>query len=802
MQELRRYFESLMGVAPVAAGEDTQWHLRFALGWPDWLLVVFGVFAVSFVLWNYRREGRAAAATRIFLASLRLMTILLVILMLGGLEIAVDRTGLPYLVFMIDDSESMRARDRSEDSDPATPAAEPRAPDASAAPLSTKKDPEPTRLERVKEWLARDGGRRLRELTARHKLQAHAQSTTVRLVGTAVDDHQVDDLLTRIGAIEPTGGESRLGANLREVLNNLRGAPPSSVVLVTDGLTTHGEPLPQAAQYAARKNIPVFTIGVGDAGEQRDLELHDLLVDNVVFVDDIVTFEAKLSGQGFAGREVTVALRQKGTEAPLDQRTYKVGPAGEDVKIRLAHRPKEPGTIEYVLDVPPQERELVTDNNRIERSVEVLKEKIRVLFVESYPRYEFRFLKNLLEREATVELKVLLLDSDPEYVQQDRSAIEFFPTRKQDLFDQDVIILGDVAPSLFTPAQLENLRDFVRVKGGGLLLIAGASFTPRSYRDTLLEDLLPVEIGPATNRDVGASGGFTPRLTLEGQANPIFRFAADDEENARIWRNMPRLYWFARVEKAKPGAQVLAENPEEARDGTPYPLVATQFFGAGRTYFQAFDSTWRWRYRVEELYHARYWIQAVRYLARSKLLGKNRSVELLADRRQYRRGDPINLRVRFLDESLAPRTGEGVTLAIEDDRQGNTPLELKPLAGKPSVFEGTLTRSHDGRYRARLSSPSLEGQPPTVDFVVRPPPGELDRVQMNEPDLRAVAELTGARYFPLKDADDLFSVLPPGQRVALHTDPPFSIWNSWPVLALFALLLALEWVVRKRKSMI
>ncbi|MFO0945118.1 MAG: VWA domain-containing protein [Planctomycetota bacterium] len=775
-----------MGVEPVAPGEDTQWNLRFHLGWPDWFLFVFVIFAFGFVTWIYLREGNVASRVyRLCLAGLRLACIFAVVVMIGGLELSMDRTGLPYLVLMVDDSESMQVRDRQ--SDQGTPEAQ-----------------EPTRLERVKQWLGAEDGKRLRELTGQHKLQLHAQSTAPRLLGTYIDQKEVAELLSQLQTLEAVGTESRLGANLRTVLNNLRGTPPSSVVFITDGVTTQGEPLAQAAQYAARKNIPIFTVGVGDPGEIRDLEIHDLLVDNVVFVDDIVTFEAKLSAKGFENQEITVSLRQKGVETPLDQKTYRIQAGENETKIRLAHRPTVPGTIEYVVDVPVENREIVTENNKIERSVEVLKEKIRVLYVESFPRYEFRFLKHLLERESTVELKVVLLDSDPEYVQQDRSAIEFFPTSKQDLFTYDVILLGDVAPTLLTPAQLENIRDFVRVKGGGLLVLAGPNFVPATYRDTLLDDLLPVVIGPATNRELSAptSTGFSPRLTVEGRASPIFRFAADEMENDEIWRKLPPLYWFARVDKAKPGAQVLAEHPTELKEGIASPLVATQFFGAGRTYFQAFDSTWRWRYRVEELYHSRYWVQTVRYLSRSKLLGKNRSVELLVDRRQYRRGEPVQVRVRFLDESLAPRGDDAVSVTLEHEVHGNRTLQLKASPDRPTVFEGVFSQAQDGRYRLRLSGPAIESPPSPVEFSVKPPPGELDRVQMNEAELRQVAEATGGHYYRLADANNLFSALPPGRRVALHTDPPFPLWNTPPALFLFVLLLCAEWILRKRKSMV
>lgn len=784
MLELRRFLERMMGVEPVAAGEDTQWHTRFSIGWPDWVVFLFLLFAVIFVVNTYMREGSVASrGLKLFLAGIRLLLILIVLMMIGGLEISIDRTSLPYLVFMVDDSESMSVVDRNE---------------------STTSDSGSNRLQRVVEFFERENGAPLRQLTSQHKLQLYAHSSTPRLVGTYLEEGEVDQLLADLKELEATGADSKLGTNLRTVLNNLRGTPPSAVVMLTDGVTTAGESLPQAAQYASRKQIPVFTVGVGDPNQQQDLELADLLVDPTVFVDDTVTFEARLSGTGFDGKDVTVQLREKGIDAPLDEQQYTIEKDGKSMTVRLTHRPTTPGEYEYVLSVPVEDREIVVENNTIARRIRVVDEKVRVLYVDSFPRYEFRFLKNLLERERTAELSVILLDSDPEYVQQDRAAVGFFPTSKQDLFEYDVLIFGDIAPSLFSQAQLSNIEEFVRAKGGGFLIIAGRNFAPQSYRDTVLEDLLPVEIGPASNigRDTNIPQGFTPRLTLEGKTSPMFRFAPDQEKSLQIWNAFPPVYWYAQVDKAKPGAQVLVEHPSMANNGEPIPLIATQFFGAGRTYYQGFDSTWRWRHRVEDLYHTRYWVQTIRYLSRSKLLGKSRSVEFLLDRKKYRRGEPVTLRVRFLDESLAPKADDAVSVVLERNGFGQQTLPLTKLPGPRAIFETVLAQTEDGRYTVRLSSPVLDETAPSEDFEVVPPPGELDNVQMNQSQLQDVARQTDAQFFPLNRASELYAKLPKGRRVALHTDPPIPLWNTWPVLALFFSLLLLEWVLRKRRSMV
>ena len=168
---------------------------------------------------------------------------------------------------------------------------------------------------------------------------------------------------------------------------------------MSDGINTDGPALAEAATTARRKGVPLFCVGLGDNRPVRDLKLSDLMVEDVVFLNDIVYFEAKLTASGFAGREVRVVLRQKDKPEILAEEKLKVAPEGQSQPIRLAHRPTEEGEFAYVVEVEPLEGELETGNNRQERIVRVRKEQIRVLLVQAYPNYEFRYLRNMLHRD-------------------------------------------------------------------------------------------------------------------------------------------------------------------------------------------------------------------------------------------------------------------------------------------------------------------------------------------------------------------------------------------------------------------
>jgi hypothetical protein len=274
-------------------------------------------------------------------------------------------------------------------------------------------------------------------------------------------------------------------------------------------------------------------------------------------------------------------------------------------------------------------------------------------------------------------------------------------------------------------------------------------------------------------------------------------------ETEQIWRDLPPLYWLLEAPQAKPAARVLAEHPSRlADDGRRLPVFLMQYVGAGKVLFHATDDTWRWRHRVGDVFFARYWIQAVRYLSRSKLLGQDHSVELSADRREYRRGEVARLRVRFIDERQAPVTDDGVVVVLERDGHKNQRLNLHRNATNRGVFEGSFNETMDGRYHARVAAPTFEGTAPSTDFLVVAPPGELERVQMDADSLKQAAEETRGRFYRINEVERLFRDLPPGRQVPIETLPPEILWNKWWLLSAFLGLIVSEWILRKRKGML
>ncbi len=789
---LPSWMEQWLGIEAAEAGEGTVWYFDHVWWWAPWATVVFLVASVALVFWLYHRESSSAGQFyKAMLGTIRLTLIGIVLVMIAELALSLERTGLPYIVVVVDDSRSMSIVDQYDDK---------KLNSIIERKLESLDLEEASRINLAKSVLLSDKAALLQKIERRYKLRVYFLSTTAR-----AQSGTFDELVETIRTVNPEGDSSLLGKGLRTVLNDLRGTPPSAVIVISDGINTAGEPLSEAAEYAQRKGVPLFTVAVGDDEPARDIQLHDLLVDEIVFVDDTVNFEFKLTATGLEGDKAKVVLREENHASPLASVDVRLGPDGEPQNVRLPYRPTQVGEFRYTVAIEPLDKETNKKNNAQTRIVSVRKEKIRVLLVQAYPSFEFRYLKTMLDRDSTIELNTFLQEADPEYAELDQTALRVLPVQRDDLFAYDVIIFGDVNPVFLGERVMQHLVDFVSEsgKGGGIIFIAGPRYTPSAYHGSPLAKILPVHpipgVGPTSTV---ASDAFQPRPTELGLGSPHMHLGDSDEETLRIWENFPELYWLDTSTELKPGARVLAEHPTRiGSNGAPLPVICLQYVGAGKVLFHATDETWRWRRQVGDVFFARYWVQAIRFLSRSKLLGQ-RTVELTTDRRTYRRGESVRLRARFVDDRRAPVEDDGVTVIVEREGEQNRRIKLHRTSAGRGVFEGVLSRASDGSYHAWIATPTLEGRAPATDFQVIAPPGELADVQVDSTALRHAAETTQGKFYDIANVSRLSKDLPRGRQIPVETLPRIELWNRWPLLLVFLGLLTTEWILRKRKGML
>ena len=726
------------------------------------------------------------------------LTTLVVFMMYGWMQHR-HRTDLPDLVVILDDSQSMSVEDHFAE----TPQRRRLQRLVTATGFGS-----PSRFNLARSLLLSERFDWLASLSNRYRIKFYVMGESAR-----PQFERFETLPARLHALQAVGAASRLGQCLQHVFAAQRGRPTAAMILLTDGINTDGPSLSEVAQLARRQGIPLYLVGLGNDEPPRDVRLSDLLVDDVVFVDDVVNFDFKLHSHGYSGRPAVVQLRRADDGTVLAQQQLQLPADGVALAVRLSYRPRNEGTNEYLIELRPLDGEVDRNNNRLTRRLQVRNTAIRVLLVQSYPNYEFRFLKNLLGRlvrregtaEKLVELTSVLLQADLEYSAQDASAERVFPVARDELYGFDVLIFGDVNPDALGRVVMSHITDFARERGGGVVFWAGSSFTPLAYRDTPLSDLLPLDLTRASlpPRDATLQQEFTVAPTLLGLETPHLQLGDSSEQTDAIWRGLPGLRWVLTAGELPPAARVLIVQPDSTGSGSAVPVVWMQFVGAGKVIFHATDESYRWsRFQGDDSYYSRYWLQTLRYLSRAKLLSDAQPAEVFTDRQEYRQGDSIHIGVRFNNERLAPASDQGVQVVVESGQGRRRQTSLRRESTRRGEFSALLSDLAVGEYRIWLAAPNIEPRPSPRAFSVRPPFGERARLEMDSVDLRKAAEISRGRFYTLGNAFRLPRELPRGRQVRVESLPLEPIWNSPLLVAIFVGLITAEWILRKRVGMI
>ncbi|HEY3788364.1 MAG TPA: vWA domain-containing protein, partial [Urbifossiella sp.] len=414
----------------------------------DWFIAAaLAVGCLGITGGTYLRERTAAGGLRRILLPTALRSgvfLLALFVLLSQWQLAFKREGWPEVVILLDTSASMATVDNLRD--PAVRAKAEQLADAVNLPRTHRLKLAQLLLTRPdSDWL----DKLLRE--KRVKVHVYAVDSQTRLVASATEEKDAPAARDALLGLNPEGDSTRLGDGVEAVIKAYQGGSLAALILFTDGVTTAGIDLPEAAKSA---NVPLYLVGMGDPWVVPDLRLSDPIFEDVVARGDTLDFQARLSSRGAVPPDsVAVVLSEKINGRLVERGRVSAVPTEEGSAVKVSFTPTEVGEKILVLEVPALAGEADTTNNRIERRITVVdSRRARVLFVEGDPRYDFRYAKVLMEREServagnkSIELKTILLGASRGWAETDKSALTDFPTRDQ-LFEYDVVILGDFDP--------------------------------------------------------------------------------------------------------------------------------------------------------------------------------------------------------------------------------------------------------------------------------------------------------------------------------------------------------------------
>jgi hypothetical protein len=732
------------------------------------------------LLWIHRRTEKGQSPSRRgVLLALRItaLTCLLPAVLDLSVQLQIRRLAMPVLAVAIDASQSMSLTDRY-----ATPEQRTQLEGALGQGETLSADhARLSRLELVRRMLTDS---RLEQLRAAD-LRLFAFDSTARPLN--------GETVAGIAAsIQPTGPYTSLAGGINEIVDRLRGQPVAGVLLFSDGANNSGGAPAAACDQWRQAGVAVHAVVVGDP-EPRDIEICQVISDDLLFAGEPATILARVRHRGYKNGRVPLLVRN-GPDV-LARMEFDLDDRRAELNVPITFRPAQAGEQTFTVECPPQADEAVEQNNRRSFVVRVTTDKIRVLYMEGRPRWQFRFLRDAMTRDRRLALQVLLAGAEP-VGNPAPPMIAALPSDRAGFDSSALIILGDLEPAVMTAEQMEWIRDAVRDKGSGLLLLAGPLHNPRAYTDTPLADLIPIESGEDPGRltvrpRAGEEARFTLQLTPAGRLHPAIQLGDTPEQNAERWESLPSLFWYAPVRKVRAGANVLAVHPGETTSGsTPeaLPLLAVQQFGRGRVFYTGIDETWRWRFKRGDQIFYRFWDQVIQYLGTPHLSGAQGGMTLRTDRAVYGRGETALITVRA---DNAPDPLPPVVVESDDGRQVR--LALVPSPGAEQFYGARFTPATAGGHRLWVEGHILEA---STIIEVESPQLEWQNPAANVTLMKEIAAKTGGQFARPGDFDRLLDHIDLSPRV-VQEQRVLTLWDLPAVAGLFVVLLGTEWVLRR-----
>ena len=847
----------------------------FSQWWHMPALVVLLATVVVFMLWLYRRDaGELPPQVGLLLATLRIgVFAALVAAYLDFERTAEHELIFPSRVaVLIDASASMTLDDAFSSNaesalDQSLKIAEPLA--KNGAPETPRRAVTQTRSQRAIDIL--DEGGLLAALASRHEVSVWRFETEAEpllvlpmtdplappsighesLVGKTVEGAISDGSLSAVNVqppassadgpsaedwrrrLTPEGFETRIGESLIRVFDQEPAGVLAAVLILSDGSNNAGIDPAMAVAALAKAGVPVFPIGIGSDRLPTNVRVSDLLAPVRVFPGDRFAVTGYLQSQGLTGQTVKVELFEADSDetenslqetpdsqsktAPrarrlIDDAEVVLGADGELSAVRFDVPGLEsPGRCNLLLRVvPPVADRTVADNLQV-AEIEVVDRVTQVLLMAGGPSREYQFMRNVLDRDKSFAVDVLLGTANRGSSQDARSVLESFPATAEALAEYDVVVAFDYDWRQLDPAAQSRLDRWVSRDSGGLVLVAGNVFMDAWLADpqtSVIRNLHPVELRrPSLLMHEELAGLEEPMpliFTRDAQEAEFLWLGSSRIASQTVWSDFKGVFSCLDATIAKPGATVYARasHPHATASQDVAPIYfAGQFFGSGNVFFLGSGETWRLRELDDSLFE-RLTTQLIRHVSQGRLLRGSRQARVLIDRDRFAVGSNVVVRV-----VAAEGNTETATCQVVGPDGTMLRIALTAQPSQPGVVQGAFVASREGTWRIDAELGNGSGEKMSRRIQARLPDRELAQPRLDRRLLEQVAVISGSQAHFLCDqawtvdaSQTLAEKIPDRSRREFETGVPdgaFKRQLNTILLAFAAGLLCVEWVVRR-----
>lgn len=739
----------------------SQGEFRFAATSGSYLAAAAIAVAAALTVVAYRKaHGHGRPAQRIALAAIRL-AILAIILVCMFRPLLVVKAAVPqqnFIGVLVDDSRSMQIADV---------------------------DGQPRSAFVKSEFGAADRGV-LKALSDRFTVR------TFRFSNAPARTTQESDLTFG-------GSQSRLGAALAGVRQELAGLPVAGLVMVSDGADTADAALGEAILGLKAEGLPVFTVGVGRETLSKDIQVGRVVTPKTALKGTTLMVDVVLSQQGFDGQKVTLDVEDEGTLVGTQELTLPNAGTPASVPVRFTVNEAGPRVLRF--RVSPQQGELVTENNAREALIDVRDRKEKILYFEGEPRWEYKYIRRAIPDTDNIVVTSLIRTADNKYMRQGVDSpdelVAAFPKTREELFAYRSLIIGSLEAAALTGDQLRMISEFVDRRGGGLLMLGGPrAFAEGGYAGTAVADVLPVVLDRNKVQSKGSVMRLSVKPTRAGAATAVTQLGPNETASAEKWNSLPGVTAVNRIDAVKPGATVLLTGTDESR--AERPMLVFQRYGRGKSFAFLPQDSWMWQMHstiaVDDMTHENFWRQLLRWLVD----GVPDQVEPALTTERVEPGEGATLSANVVDPSFVELNDAAVMATVTGPDGSIADVPMSWDGEHAGQYTAAIPTKAAGWYEAKIQATRGGKAVGSAVTHFRAAPGDAEYFDatMHAATLRRIADETGGRFYDAAStatlADDLRYT---GRGVT--TVEEHELWHMPIVLMLLVGLLCAEWGYRR-----
>ena len=581
------------------------------------------------------------------------------------------------------------------------------------------------------------------------------------------------------------GEATDIAATLKLLKQTSASSNLQAVVLVTDGNSTVGmNPLYEAEELG----VPIFTIGVGDTSEQKDILIRKVLTNDITYAGTKVPVNVSVHSTGFGGERVQVSLHDGAVT--LDEKSLMLEHGTQDYLVPLSFVTDKEGTRKFTAEISQLPGELALQNNRISFFTKVLKSKMRVAFIAGAPGEDAAFIRSALTNDKNIEVKSFIEKNDGQFYENDLTT--------QALNEVDCLALVGFPTAHSQPRSLQAVLDAAsRAKP----LLTVLSRTMDFDKLHALDPVLPFNVMSAAANSELQVFATVPDAQRN---NPILRIDAG-ANTVDLWSKLPPVFRQQGIFRSKIESEILAGVRFQSMLLND-PFIVARNVNKMKSLSVLGYGLWRWKMLSDAgsgtgQVFENFISNAIRWLTTQE---DERRIRVQASKHAFTTQDAVEFSAQVYDENYQPVDDAQIEVRAQCGAEINL-LTMNSLGN--GQYSGVYDRLQEGEYKF-TAAVTVNGAAVGNDqgvFSVGGINAEFIETRMNKQLLQQIALQTGGCYY---DSNELGSLphdvtsLPNFKPREVSKSAEIEIWNSRWMLTFIVLVFALEWFIRKRNGMI